>query len=47
MSGEKGGRREQINRMAKHLVQNGVEPQKAKKKAVQCAVKADRRDEKK
>ena len=47
MPGEKSGRREQINRMAKHMVQNGVDPKKAKAKAVECAIRADRRDDKK
>ena len=47
MSGEKTGRREQVERMTRYLVQNGADPNKAKKKAVQCAVKADKREGKK
>ena len=47
MSGERDGRRDQINRIAKHMVQNGVDPKKAKAKAVECAVRADRRSDKK
>ena len=46
MSGEKTGRREQVERMTQYLVENGADPNKAKKKAVQCAVKADRRKDK-
>ena len=47
MSSEKQGRREQIDRMVQHMVQNGANASKAKKKAVECAVRADRRDDKK
>ena len=47
MSGEKAGRREQIDRMTRYLVQNGADPNMAKKKAVKCAVKADKRQDKK
>lgn len=47
MSGEKGGRRQQIDRMVQHMVQNGADIKKAKKKAVECAIRADRRDDKK
>jgi hypothetical protein len=48
MSGEKQGRREQIDRMTRHLVQNGGQsPEAAKAKATEAAIRADRRDEKK
>ncbi len=47
MSGEKGGRREQIDRMVRHMVQNGANQNKAKQKAVECALRGDRREDKK
>ena len=47
MGNEKQGRREQIDQMVRHMVQNGSDPKKAKKKAVECAVRADRRDDRK
>ena len=47
MSGEKDGRRKQIDRMVQHMVQNGSDVNKAKKKAVECAIRADRRSDKK
>ena len=47
MSSEKQGRREQIDRMVRHMVQNGANQNKAKQKAVECALRADRREDKK
>jgi hypothetical protein len=47
MSGERTGRREQVERMTQYLIRNGADPDKAKKKAVKCAIKADKREGKK
>lgn len=44
MSGEKPGRREQINQFVSHLVSNGAKPEYAKQKAREQAIKADRKD---
>ena len=44
--GETKGRREQISRFVDSMVKQGFNPDYAKKKAIQCAVKADRRDSK-
>lgn len=44
--GEKQGRREQIDRMTRHLVQNaGQSPEAAKQKATEAAIRADRKEQ--
>lgn len=44
MSGEKTGRREQMNNFVSHLVKNGTDPKFAKAKAKECAKRADRKE---
>ena len=44
MSGEKEGRRAQMERFAASLVKQGNDVKYAKKKAVEMAVRADRRE---
>jgi hypothetical protein len=47
MSGEREGRREQMDRFVSNMVRSGGDPEYAKRKARECAVRADRRDDKK
>ncbi len=44
MSGEKPGRREQMNNFVSHLVKNGADPKFAKAKAKELAVRSDRKE---
>lgn len=44
-SGEKAGRRENIERMTGHLVNHGMSHDAASKKARECAIRKDRREE--
>jgi len=46
-SGEKAGRREGIERMTGQLVNNGMGHSDAAKKARECAIRQDRREESK
>ena len=41
--GEKHGTREKIDKMVKHFVANGTNPDYAKRKAVEAAIKDERR----
>ena len=45
MSGEKPGRRDQIDRFVRDMVKRGNDPRYAERKARECALRADRRDE--
>jgi len=45
--GETPGRREAMDRMAKNLIDNGNKPEYAKRVVLGCAVRADRRAERK
>lgn len=45
--GETKGRREGMDRFVAQLVKHGNSPDYAKKRAIESAIKADRRDEKK
>ena len=47
MSGEREGRRDQIERVARDMVRRGADPDYAKAKARDCAIRADRKDDKK
>ena len=46
-SGERQGRREGIERMTGQLVSNGMSQEQASKRARQCAIRKDRREESK
>lgn len=46
MSGEREGRRKQMDTSVKNWTSRGMSPEKAKAKAKECAVRADRRDDK-
>lgn len=47
MSGEKQGKREAMDRMVQRLTSQGVPVESAKKTARECAVRSDRRDDRK
>lgn len=44
--GEKPGRREAMDRMVKKMIKNGANRDYAKKKAVECAQRADKKEKK-
>ena len=47
MSGERQGQRETMDRFVKQLVEYGNSPAYARKKAKECAIRADRREDSK
>lgn len=45
MKGERQGQRENIDRFVKRLVEHGNSPEYARKKARECAIRSDRRED--
>ena len=45
MGGEREGRREAMDRMVRHMVQNGSNREYAKQKARECAIRKARRED--
>ena len=47
MSGERKGRRDQMDKFVQKMTRQGFDRNYIKRKAVQCAIRADRKDDQK